>query len=133
MKLHNICKSVCLFLLLSPAGFAAGRHINVEFDRGQSSVHYSGEVRGNDYDVYTFSARKGQKVQAVISAGRVYGYLFGPGISDSVSLDKYSPDVDGDGMYILPESGKYELRVLQTRNDARRNKVKKYNIDILVK
>lgn len=30
-------------------------------------------------------------------------------------------------------SGKYELRVLQTRNDARKNKTKKYNVDIQIK
>ncbi len=32
-----------------------------------------------------------------------------------------------------PASGKYELRVLQTRNDARKNKTKKYNVDIQIK
>ncbi|STM19060.1 protein YcgK [Escherichia coli] len=37
------------------------------------------------------------------------------------------------GQYSLPASGKYELRVLQTRNDARKNKTKKYNVDIQIK
>lgn len=49
---------------------------------------------------------------------------FGPGIDDSVDLSRYSPELDSHGQYSLPASGKYELRVLQTRNDARKNKTK---------
>ena len=60
-------------------------------------------------------------------------YLFGPGIDDSVDLSRYSPELDSHGQYSLPASGKYELRVLQTRNDARKNKTKKYNVDIQIK
>ncbi|ECR5081781.1 inhibitor of g-type lysozyme, partial [Salmonella enterica] len=37
------------------------------------------------------------------------------------------------GKYTLPASGNYELRILQTRNDARRNKTKKYRISIQIK
>lgn len=51
-------------------------------------------------------------------------YLFGLGIDDSVDLSRYSPELDSHGQYSLPASGKYELRVLQTRNDARKNKTK---------
>lgn len=43
------------------------------------------------------------------------------------------PELDSHGQYSLPASGKYELRVLQTRNDARKNKTKKYNVDIQIK
>ncbi|ASG52236.1 hypothetical protein CES94_11080 [Escherichia coli] len=60
-------------------------------------------------------------------------HLFGPGIDDSVDLSRYSPELDSHGQYSLPASGKYELRVLQTRNDARKNKTKKYNVDIQIK
>lgn len=45
-------------------------------------------------------------------------------IDDSVDLSRYSPELDSHGQYSLPASGKYELRVLQTRNDARKNKTK---------
>ncbi len=48
-------------------------------------------------------------------------------------LSRYSPELDSHGQYSLPASGKYELRVLQTRNDARKNKTKKYNVDIQIK
>ncbi len=56
----------------------------------------------------------------------------GQGIDDSVDLSRYSPELS-HGQYSLPASGKYELRVLQTRNDARKNKTKKYNVDIQIK
>ncbi|HAL6685132.1 TPA: inhibitor of g-type lysozyme, partial [Escherichia coli] len=107
--------------------------VNVEFSKGHSSAQYSGEIKGYDYDTYTFYAKKGQKVHVSISNEGADTYLFGPGIDDSVDLSRYSPELDSHGQYSLPASGKYELRVLQTRNDARKNKTKKYNVDIQIK
>ena len=103
------------------------------FSKGHSSAQYSGEIKGYDYDTYTFYAKKGQKVHVSISNEGADTYLFGPGIDDSVDLSRYSPELDSHGQYSLPASGKYELRVLQTRNDARKNKTKKYNVDIQIK
>ncbi|WP_437628753.1 PPC domain-containing protein [Escherichia coli] len=111
----------------------AGKNVNVEFRKGHSSAQYSGEIKGYDYDTYTFYAKKGQKVHVSISNEGADTYLFGPGIDDSVDLSRYSPELDSHGQYSLPASGKYELRVLQTRNDARKNKTKKYNVDIQIK
>uniref|UniRef100_UPI00189B4462 g-type lysoyme inhibitor PliG n=2 Tax=Gammaproteobacteria TaxID=1236 RepID=UPI00189B4462 len=96
-------------------------------------AQYSGEIKGYDYDTYTFYAKKGQKVHVSISNESADTYLFGPGIDDSVDLSRYSPELDSNGQYVLPDSGKYELRVLQTRNDARKNKTKKYSVDIQIK
>ncbi len=67
---------------------------------------------------------KGQKVHVSISNEGADTYLFGPRIDDSVDLSRYSPELDSHGQYSLPASGKYELRVLQTRNDARKTKLK---------
>ncbi|WP_423779549.1 PPC domain-containing protein [Escherichia coli] len=105
----------------------------IKFRKGHSSAQYSGEIKGYDYDTYTFYAKKGQKVHVSISNEGADTYLFGPGIDDSVDLSRYSPELDSHGQYSLPASGKYELRVLQTRNDARKNKTKKYNVDIQIK
>ncbi|EAW6447159.1 inhibitor of g-type lysozyme, partial [Salmonella enterica subsp. enterica serovar Typhimurium] len=52
---------------------------------------------------------------------------------DSVDLSRYSSELDDNGQYTLPASGKYELRVLQTRNEARKNKAKKYSVNIQIK
>ena len=127
MKIKGISKAVLLLALLTSTSFAAGKNVNVEFRKGHSSAQYSGEIKGYDYDTYTFYAKKGQKVHVSISNEGADTYLFGPGIDDSVDLSRYSPE------YSLPASGKYELRVLQTRNDARKNKTKKYNVDIQIK
>ena len=114
MKIKSIRKAVLLLALLTSTSFAAGKNVNVEFRKGHSSAQYSGEIKGYDYDTYTFYAKKGQKVHVSISNEGADTYLFGPGIDDSVDLSRYSPELDSHGQYSLPASGKYELRVLQT-------------------
>lgn len=111
MKIKSISKAVLLFALLTSTSFAAGKNVNVEFRKGHSSAQYSGEIKGYDYDTYTFYAKKGQKVHVSISNEGADTYLFGPGIDDSVDLSRYSPELDRHGQYSLPASGKYELRV----------------------
>lgn len=133
MKINAICKIIVLSTILTSTGFAMGTSVNVEFEKGKNSGHYSGVIKGYDYDVYNFLARKGQKIRVNISNQGAYAYLLGPGIEDSVFLYKYSPDVDNQGRYILPASGKYELRIMQTRNDARKYKKKEYSVDIEIK
>ncbi|ECC1695216.1 inhibitor of g-type lysozyme [Salmonella enterica subsp. salamae] len=133
MKFRSIAKAAFLFVLLTSTSFAAGKNVNVEFKKGQSSARYSGVIKGYDYDTYHFQARKGQKVHVSISNESADTYLFGPGISDSADLSRYSSELDGNGRYTLPASGQYELRVLQTRNDARKNKAQKYSVNIQIK
>ena len=124
MKIKSISKAVLLLALLTSTSFAAGKNVNVEFSKGHSSAQYSGEIKGYDYDTYTFYAKKGQKVHVSISNEGADTYLFGPGIDDSVDLSRYSPELDSHGQYSLPASGKYELRVLQTRTTPVKTKLK---------
>ncbi|EFK4121577.1 g-type lysoyme inhibitor PliG, partial [Escherichia coli] len=86
MKIKSISKAVLLLALLTSTSFAAGKNVNVEFRKGHSSAQYSGEIKGYDYDTYTFYAKKGQKVHVSISNEGADTYLFGPGIDDSVDL-----------------------------------------------
>ncbi len=67
MKIKSIRKAVLLLALLTSTSFAAGKNVNVEFRKGHSSAQYSGEIKGYDYDTYTFYAKKGQKVHVSIS------------------------------------------------------------------
>lgn len=90
MKIKSIRKAVLLLALLTSTSFAAGKNVNVEFRKGHSSAQYSGEIKGYDYDTYTFYAKKGQKVHVSISNEGADTYLFGPGIDDSVDLSRYS-------------------------------------------
>lgn len=93
MKIKSISKAVLLLALLTSTSFAAGKNVNVEFSKGHSSAQYSGEIKGYDYDTYTFYAKKGQKVHVSISNEGADTYLFGPGIDDSVDLSRYSPEL----------------------------------------
>ncbi|EDF5515173.1 PPC domain-containing protein [Salmonella enterica] len=133
MKGRVIRKAVLLLVLLTSTTFATGKDISIKFKKGDDSAQYSGVIKGYDYDTYSFRANKGQNVHVNLSNEDTDIYLFGPGISDSVNLSRYSPELDDNGQYTLPASGKYELRVLQTRNDARKSKVKKYKINIQIK
>ncbi|QRF11453.1 PPC domain-containing protein [Klebsiella africana] len=132
MKINDICKALFLFTLTISTGLAAGKNVNVEFQKGHNIARYTGKIEGYDYDTYNFYARKNQKVNVSISNERADIVLFGPGISDSVEFSRYSPELDQNGQYTLPATGKYELRVLQTRNEARKNKTKKYNLSIQI-
>ena len=124
MKIKGISKAVLLLALLTSTSFAAGKNVNVEFRKGHSSAQYSGEIKGYDYDTYTFYAKKGQKVHVSISNEGADTYLFGPGIDDSVDLSRYSPELDSHGQYSLPASGKYELRVRKPETTPVKTKLK---------
>lgn len=101
MKIKGISKAVLLLALLTSTSFAAGKNVNVEFRKGHSSAQYSGEIKGYDYDTYTFYAKKGQKVHVSISNEGADTYLFGPGIDDSVDLSRYSPELDSPHSLLL--------------------------------
>ncbi|HAE2269866.1 TPA_asm: inhibitor of g-type lysozyme [Salmonella enterica subsp. salamae serovar 60:g,m,t:z6] len=133
MKIKRIGKAAFLLALLTSTCFAAGKNVNVEFRKGHYRAQYSGIIQGYDYDTYIFQAKKGQQLQVSISNEGADTYLFGPGISDSIDLSRYSPALNDNGQYTLPSSGHYELRILQTRNDARKNKAKKYRVSIQIK
>ena len=78
MKIKSISKAVLLLALLTSTSFAAGKNVNVEFRNVHISAQYSGEIKGYDYDTYTFYAKKGQKVHVSISNEGADTYLFGP-------------------------------------------------------
>ncbi|WP_252965371.1 hypothetical protein, partial [Shigella sonnei] len=67
------------------------------------------------------------------SGKNIIRWLLKKRTNGSVRYCQYTSELDSHGQYSLPASGKYELRVLQTRNDARKNKTKKYNVDIQIK
>ncbi|RXA36144.1 inhibitor of g-type lysozyme [Escherichia coli] len=106
MKIKGISKAVLLLALLTSTSFAAGKNVNVEFRKGHSSAQYSGEIKGYDYDTYTFYAKKGQKVHVSISNDGADTYLFGPGIDDSFVLSSYSHELNMHCKDSLPSSAK---------------------------
>ena len=99
--------------------------VAVKFKAGASGATYNGKIKGYGYDQYSFYAKKGQALK-VVTTGNVDSYLFHNRLADSVNLGEYSSDLDSNGDYILPYTGTYQVKVMQTRNDARKGKAPSY-------
>ncbi|SMB87453.1 Membrane-bound lysozyme-inhibitor of c-type lysozyme [Pasteurella testudinis DSM 23072] len=107
------------FSLPSFAADGATVSKTVQFNKGESSATYQGKIKGNDYDSYFFTAKKGQILNAVLdSNAHAEMVLFGQ--------DGY---VVGDS-YVLPQNGKYEVRIFQMRTFARRGTESPYSLTI---
>lgn len=142
MKIENKLLTSALMALAvtiaSPAVLANDSNdirktVEVKFAKGSYSAHYYGRIDGNKYDSYNFYAKKGQKLKVELAGGNVEAYLLGDQLKDSINVGgDYSPELDDNGVYVLPASGKYEIRVLQPRSQARQNKKPRYwmSIDI---
>ena len=124
-------------LVASPVVLAATNNaektVNVQFQRGASSANYEGKLTGYKYHDYKFRARKGQKLTVGLTGGNVEPYLFHRNLSDSVNVDKNSPEVDANGAYVLPYSGRYTLRISQPRAFARDGKTQQYGLKIAIR
>lgn len=90
----------------------------VQFARGAHAASYTGRVRGYNYDTYYFTARAGQVLNAKVNGTNVEAALYG------------YDDFDSGSPYVLPESKRYELRVLQPRAAARNNVTRNYRVTI---
>ena len=113
--------------MLNPAVLANDNNdirktVVVKFAKKAYSANYYGRLDGYKYDSYKFYAKKGQKLKVKLTGGNVETYLWGNQLKDSINLGKYSPELDDNGIYILPASGEYEIRVLQPRSQARKDK-----------
>ena len=104
----------------------------VKFKAGASGATYNGKIKGYGYDQYSFYAKKGQALK-VVTTGNVDSYLFHNRLADSVNLGEYSSDLDSNGDYILPYTGTYQVKVMQTRNDARKGKAPSYTLQLTIR
>ena len=122
--------------LTSTATMAAAdkpaKAVAVKFKAGASGATYHGKIKGYGYDQYSFYAKKGQRLKAV-TTGNVDSYLFNNRLADSVNLGEYSSDLDSHGDYILPYTGTYQVRVMQTRNAARKGKTPNYTLQLTIR
>ena len=106
--------------------------VAVKFKAGASGATYNGKIKGYGYDQYSFYAKKGQALK-VVTTGNVDSYLFHNRLADSVNLGEYSSDLDSNGDYILPYIGTYQVKVMQTRNDARKGKAPSYTLQLTIR
>ena len=122
--------------ITSTASMAAAdkpaKAVAVKFKAGASGATYHGKIKGYGYDQYSFYAKKGQRLKAV-TTGNVDSYLFNNRLANSVNLGEYSSDLDSHGDYILPYTGTYQVRVMQTRNAARKGKTPNYTLQLTIR
>ncbi|MGP5212020.1 PPC domain-containing protein [Psychrobacter alimentarius] len=111
---------------------AVAKTVDVQFKKGASSANYYGKLKGSKYDSYTFYAKKNQKLSVKTTGGNVDSYLFNKNLSDSVNVGEYSSELDNQGYYKLPYSGKYELRILQPRSQASKGKTPPYWLELSI-
>lgn len=129
--MNKLIKKTIFAVLVSSAvvaaapGYAAsgeskpGLEQTVQFKKGSTEASYKGTVEGYDYHSYTFNAKKGQILNLLLDTpANAEAVLFG------------HDDYPGEGDYVLPEDGKYEVRVLQMRNFARDGKKSPYTLTI---
>ncbi|HOB66156.1 hypothetical protein [Ottowia sp.] len=99
---------------------APSRTTQVQFQRGATEATYRGTLRGLAVHHYRFSARKGQVLNATLDSPSPHVeavvYYIGRG---GVAVNPVDDPLGLSGQ-TLPYSGRYEIRVLQTRNGARK-------------
>ncbi|QTD45981.1 hypothetical protein [Ottowia testudinis] len=99
---------------------APSRTTQVQFQRGATDATYSGTLRGLAMHNYRFTARKGQVLNATLDSpsADVEAIVYHIG-RDGVAVNPVD-DPLGLENQTLPYNGRYEIRVLQTRNGARK-------------
>lgn len=112
--------SLALLMLMPLAVNAqAARVVAVNFPDKKLEAHYEGHIQGGAYDAYRFRGAAGKVLNAILLEERS-----SPDVDVSVryleddNMDEYLLPFD----QMLPVTGLYEIRVLQTRNGIRKNK-----------
>ncbi|MDO5692309.1 MAG: hypothetical protein Q4G70_07500 [Pseudomonadota bacterium] len=128
---HRPVRSLCLATALACAAIATtpawaqredgpARSTQVQFKRGATEATYQGSLRGLEFHSYRFTARKGQVLNVTLDSP-----------SPDVEAVVYSKDSKGVAVdsiddplllqdQVLPHNGGYEVRVMKTRNGARK-------------
>ncbi|WP_261663953.1 hypothetical protein [Deinococcus sp. Marseille-Q6407] len=118
--------------VLPGAANAAGVQREIHFAPGTYGASYGGTVRGYNYDSYVFYAHRGQHLKVGVGQQPLTPVLFHKSLRDAVNMEAYSPALNRSGDYILPFDGRYELRLLQTRNAARSGRQVPYTLSIRI-
>ncbi|RXM38853.1 DNA breaking-rejoining protein [Chryseobacterium sp. CH21] len=105
----------------------------VKFEVGKSSVLIKGTVKGYQMVDYIVTAKENQILNVDFKAdkGSCYFNVLPPGSQDEAIFVGSSEGNNFAGTLSL--SGPYKIRVYLMRNDARRNIVSNFSLNILVK
>lgn len=112
---------IAILLLTLGIGLTANAQTSqtVKFPKGKTTVTLKGTITGYKYIDYVFSAKNNQYFSAKITGKKVRMVIFEP---DGEPM----PDAGGitDITSKIDVSGKYKIRVLMFRNEARRKNAK---------
>lgn len=106
-------------LITLPHAYAVEKH--VVFSKGQTSAVYNGKIKGREYDRYYFNAKQGQVLNLDLESAAH---------AEMVLFDQHDY-IQGEP-YVLPKSGRYEVRVLQMRTFARQGAKSPYTLTISI-
>ncbi|MBO1109588.1 DNA breaking-rejoining protein [Plesiomonas shigelloides] len=102
-----------MLLMASPFVLAADTSQAVQFQKGTSGAEIKGKITGSDVSDFTLVAKKGQRMQVYLKSKRLTTYynVMGPNSSGEALFNGSMSEDNYDS--ILPESGKYTIRVYQ--------------------
>ncbi|MFU2078020.1 hypothetical protein [Avibacterium endocarditidis] len=109
-------------VLASVPSYAADCAVtNVKFKKGASSANYSGKIKGWQCRSYAFYAKEGQTLTVNLRAkGAAEAIIYGE--------DDFAPNTP----YILPRTGRYEVRVLQPKAQSIKKLTSSYKMNIKI-
>ncbi|PSU80646.1 hypothetical protein C9J21_05770 [Photobacterium phosphoreum] len=124
-------------LILSSCSFmaiAADSNESVHFKMGTSSEQYSATAANYDINNYVFYAKKGQHLKVTLDtkSTKLWVILLNAKPERIADLNPFSADINNNGEYVLPYSGKYTIRIGQYRVFARRGQSSHYKLTIAI-
>lgn len=108
------------------------RQETIQFDKGASSAHVQGKLKGYQVMDYQLRAKAGQQIQVDFQPSNWSAYfnLLVPGSKDEAFFIGSSAGNHYSGK--LPVDGIYTIRVYLMRSAARRNETAKYMLDVSI-
>ncbi|MCD9542608.1 hypothetical protein GLP22_15565 [Photobacterium carnosum] len=124
-------------LILSSCSFmaiAADSHETIHFKTGTNSGEYITTTTNYDVNNYIFYAKKGQHLNITLDtkSTKLWVILLDEKLKRIADLTPFSADLNDNGEYILPYSGKYSVRIGQYRAFARRGESSHYKLIITI-
>ena len=124
-------------LILSSCSFmaiAADSHETVHFKANTNNGEYVATTAGYYVNNYVFYAKKGQHLNVTLDtkSTKLWVVLLDKKLERLADLTPFSADLNDNGEYILPYSGKYSVRIGQYRAFARRGESSHYKLTITI-
>ncbi|MFQ1014604.1 hypothetical protein ACIWO4_09220 [Avibacterium paragallinarum] len=110
-------------LATAPLSYATDCPVtNVKFKKGASSANYSGKIKGWQCRTYAIYGKQGQVLTVKLSTkGSAEATIYG------------NDDFEANVPYTLPETGRYEVRILQPKAQAIKKLISNYKLNIQIK